>query len=133
MKILKCESCPRTLANVPPTAPVSVLTSIDSVSSTLSRTMSRNLSAGTSVSPGCSTCTCVSVYRIATSMSVAASVSLSSAAVSFTHCSTGLGVRAWTTLLATVSASSSAPLLQITFMVPRSWSRLVHDSPHTLL
>src|SRR6185369_11921840 len=54
---------------------------------------------------------------MATSRSVAAIVSRSSDAVSFTHCRTGLGVRAATTLPVTVNASSNAPRLQITFMV----------------
>src|SRR4051812_37860490 len=54
---------------------------------------------------------------MATSRSVAAIVSRSSDAVSFTHWRTGLGVRAATTLPVTVNASSRAPRLQITFMV----------------
>ena len=37
-------------------------------------------------------------------------------AASFTHCKIGLGVRAAATFPATVSASSNAPRLQITFM-----------------
>src|SRR6185437_3409531 len=53
---------------------------------------------------------------MATSRSVAATVSRSSAAVSFTHWSTGFGVRAATTLPHTVMASNKAPRLQITFM-----------------
>ena len=43
--------------------------------------------------------------------------------VSLTHCSTGLGVRDCTTLPATVSASSNAPRLQITFMNRLSLTR----------
>src|SRR6185437_13835965 len=58
---------------------------------------------------------------MATSRSVAAMVSVLSAAVSLTHCSTGLGVRAATTLPVMSRASSRAPRLQITFIVPRSF------------
>src|SRR6185437_8605423 len=53
---------------------------------------------------------------MATSRSVAATVSRSSPAVSLTHCRTGLGVLAATTLPQTLMASNKAPRLQITFM-----------------
>src|SRR5437762_1151369 len=97
--------------------------SIESVSSTLSRTMSRILSAGTKASPGSSICTWWSRYRMATSRSVAAAVKALSRADNLMHRSEGLGVREATTVPDTFSASSKAPRLQITFMTDAFPSR----------
>src|SRR5688500_34335 len=62
---------------------------------------------------------------MATSRSVAETVSAFSRAESLTHWRAGLGVRLATTLPATVRAACRAPRLQITFMMTcafRSWT-----------